>query len=559
MLETPAPESDASPESDDTLWAAVRNGDTACFGRFVARYQSLVCAIAYSVCGDLALSEDVAQETFWAAWRQRNDVHQPDNLRAWLCGIARNLALAHAKEAKRKADRASGHEGAVEAASRDTDPADSLGEREEQVLLWRTLERLPESYRVPLILFYREGQSVAAVATALELTPDAVKQRLSRGRELLRDRLADVVASTLGRTRPGRVLTGAVLAGLSTLSMGAKAAPGAAGVASAAAMGTVGGLLGSLVGIFGGFAGPYLAAQAAPTMEDRRDMTRVAWRILAASLVFTAVLLAGIGFFAGSQSMAGYLIFLAITFVGFCAYVRMESTLAARRARRRQGLPGTPNDSPLRRRLEVASRGLRGRVWRSRWSLLGWPLVEFNVSDPMPQSGAERTPRTARAWIAVGDRAIGLLVAVGGTAIAPVAVGGRAVGLISLGGVAVGGVAIGGLSLGGLALGGVAIGYLAAGGGAIGWQLACGGGAVAWHSAIGGAAFARHLAVGGEAMAAQANTPEARALLEAHPLTIGFLWLAKNPLWFDLGSLALCLTLLLLAPLMYRREAVTRP
>ena len=48
-------------------------------------------SVAYSACGNLALSEDVAQETFWTAWRQRASLEQPDRLGAWLCGIARNL------------------------------------------------------------------------------------------------------------------------------------------------------------------------------------------------------------------------------------------------------------------------------------------------------------------------------------------------------------------------------------------------------------------------------------------------------------------------------------
>jgi DNA-directed RNA polymerase specialized sigma24 family protein len=48
---------------------------------------------------------------------------------------------------------------------------------------------MPASYREPLILFYREQQSVAEVATQLELTEETVKQRLSRGRSMLRSEL----------------------------------------------------------------------------------------------------------------------------------------------------------------------------------------------------------------------------------------------------------------------------------------------------------------------------------------------------------------------------------
>jgi hypothetical protein len=83
---------ESAPESDSSLWQLVCRGSESAFEVLVRRHQSLVCAVAYSACGNLALSEDVAQETFWTAWRTRATLEQPDRLRAWLCGIARNLA-----------------------------------------------------------------------------------------------------------------------------------------------------------------------------------------------------------------------------------------------------------------------------------------------------------------------------------------------------------------------------------------------------------------------------------------------------------------------------------
>ena len=45
-------------------------GDGSAFREIVERHQGMVCALAYSACGDVARSEDVAQEVFVAAWRQ---------------------------------------------------------------------------------------------------------------------------------------------------------------------------------------------------------------------------------------------------------------------------------------------------------------------------------------------------------------------------------------------------------------------------------------------------------------------------------------------------------
>jgi len=76
---------------DAELVNASLTGDREAFGQIVARYQSLVCSLAYSATGSLNQSEDLAQETFLAAWRELRGLREPAKLRAWLCGIARNL------------------------------------------------------------------------------------------------------------------------------------------------------------------------------------------------------------------------------------------------------------------------------------------------------------------------------------------------------------------------------------------------------------------------------------------------------------------------------------
>ncbi len=60
---------------------------------------------------------------------------------------------------------------------------------EEQTLLWQALETVPETYRETLVLYYREQRSVEHVANELDLSEDAVKQRLSRGRKLLQEKM----------------------------------------------------------------------------------------------------------------------------------------------------------------------------------------------------------------------------------------------------------------------------------------------------------------------------------------------------------------------------------
>ena len=56
--------------ADAELVDQARRGDRDAFGRIVARYQALVCALAYNATGSIAQSEDLAQESFVVAWKQ---------------------------------------------------------------------------------------------------------------------------------------------------------------------------------------------------------------------------------------------------------------------------------------------------------------------------------------------------------------------------------------------------------------------------------------------------------------------------------------------------------
>src|SRR4051812_390593 len=86
---------------DGELVARHRMGDGTAFRVIVERHQGMVCALAYSVCGDLARSEDIAQEVFIAAWKQLPQLKEPGKLRGWLGGITRNLAHNRLRRAGR--------------------------------------------------------------------------------------------------------------------------------------------------------------------------------------------------------------------------------------------------------------------------------------------------------------------------------------------------------------------------------------------------------------------------------------------------------------------------
>jgi RNA polymerase sigma factor (sigma-70 family) len=201
-------------KTDVELVEASRRGELDAFGHLVARYQNVVTAVGYSSTGDRVLGEDVAQDTFLAAWRQLDRVRDVMRLGPWLCGIARNLG--------RKAKKRTRHEQLgepAEVAASSPSAFDELARVDTERVVNDALAKIPEAYREVLVLYYREDHSIRDVAQALGISEAAVMQRLTRGRRYLADRVTVLVERSLEGARPRRDLVAAVLAAIAAFTL----------------------------------------------------------------------------------------------------------------------------------------------------------------------------------------------------------------------------------------------------------------------------------------------------------------------------------------------------
>ena len=197
-------------KTDVELVEASRRGEHEAFGHLVARYQDVVCAVSYGATGDPGLSEDVAQETFIAAWRQLDRLRDTVRLRSWLCGIARNLGRKARKRRRREEPTEIDDEVAPGAS-----PFDDAARGEVERVVREALAKVPDAYREVLVLYYREDRSIREVADALGMTEATVMQRMSRGRRFLADSVEQLVERSLrSERRPRRDLVAAVLAAI---------------------------------------------------------------------------------------------------------------------------------------------------------------------------------------------------------------------------------------------------------------------------------------------------------------------------------------------------------
>ena len=315
----PSTISDYTQLTDAQLVAASLQGQKEAFGAIVTRYQGLVSGMLYNRCsGDISLSEELAQQTFVNAWQSLSTLRDTHKLSAWLCGIARNV---HAK-ARRQANKLAAFESADELVSTAAEPSAAAITREQERLLWQSLERIPEKYREPMVLFYRQDQSVAEVAKALDEKADTIRKRLERGRAMLRAEVARSVEDTLRRSGPSIAFTLGVLAALPMFTSKASAATVGAGTAgSVVASGKLVALapyLGPLMGIWGGIYGTMCSLRQAGSSRERQFIIRSAVGIFVGVGVLLACLMT-LNYLRSSMTQGTYVSLTAAVWVVYAA------------------------------------------------------------------------------------------------------------------------------------------------------------------------------------------------------------------------------------------------
>ena len=165
-------------------------GDVSSFEGIVRRWQAPLVNLAYRFCRDRSRAEEMAQEAFLRAYRALRQWRRDAAFSTWLFALATNL---YRTELRRIPAGIIPLDDVPEL--RDSRPADGGFEAvDRDQVVRRAVFALPAKYREALLLFYFHEMDITAAAASLGLPEGTVKARLSRGREILRNKLARVVA-----------------------------------------------------------------------------------------------------------------------------------------------------------------------------------------------------------------------------------------------------------------------------------------------------------------------------------------------------------------------------
>ncbi|QDV32385.1 sigma-70 family RNA polymerase sigma factor [Tautonia plasticadhaerens] len=156
-----------------------------CFAELVERHGPMVLRVCRSILGDGPDALDAFQATFLVLVRRARSLCVRDSLGPWLYQVAWRVARCARKDEarRRRLER--------QAAGRKATSEDApMPDPDSDAILFEELARLPDRYRVPLVLCDLEGQPQELAARHLGCAVGTIKSRLSRGRETLRARLA---------------------------------------------------------------------------------------------------------------------------------------------------------------------------------------------------------------------------------------------------------------------------------------------------------------------------------------------------------------------------------
>ena len=176
--------------------------DHRAFAQLVERWEQPIRRLCGRMVGDLHRGEDLKQETFTRLYQKRQQYEPTGRFSTYLWRIALNVCHDELRRVNRRKEvypsGAEEGDGMEEFPMNDESPDAAAAAGDEAELVRRALLRLPENYRMVLVLRHYEGLKIAKIAEILQVPLGTVNSRLAEGLA----RLTRMLEPKLRTTRP---------------------------------------------------------------------------------------------------------------------------------------------------------------------------------------------------------------------------------------------------------------------------------------------------------------------------------------------------------------------
>lgn len=180
-------------KSDDALIMLFQNGEQAVFRYLVERYQEKVRNIIYSIFNDTDLVDDISQEIFIKVYQALPKFRFESSFYTWVYRISVNKCRDELR--KKKVKRFFSFHSFEKTTNLKIENFAVTTFDDENIIgvIEDSLKKIPEKFRMPIILKDIDGMSYDEIAEVLECEVGTVKSRLSRGRTMLKEILMPIL------------------------------------------------------------------------------------------------------------------------------------------------------------------------------------------------------------------------------------------------------------------------------------------------------------------------------------------------------------------------------
>ena len=176
--------------NDVQLIQRALDGDDTAFSALVKKYQRSVHALAWRKIGDFHIAEDITQEAFLKAYRRLSTLKEPQSFASWLYVITANQCKAWLR--KKRTWMQSLEDTSSAQIEKTTYSGHIIAENErmteeaQREVVKKLLEKLQESDRTVITLYYLGGMTYEEISNFLGVSVGAIKSRLHRARQRLK-------------------------------------------------------------------------------------------------------------------------------------------------------------------------------------------------------------------------------------------------------------------------------------------------------------------------------------------------------------------------------------
>jgi RNA polymerase sigma-70 factor (ECF subfamily) len=165
-----------------------KEGDEEAFSALVNKYKTKVFRLAFSLTHDRDMADDLAQEAFIKAYLALPKFRLESEFGTWLYRITVNHTMDHLRKRIRMKEILL-DDLAISQEEENLTQEKEQEEKQKRSILYRSLDELPEKYRLILTLRDRQGFSYKEIARILKISSGTVDSRLHRARKMLREKI----------------------------------------------------------------------------------------------------------------------------------------------------------------------------------------------------------------------------------------------------------------------------------------------------------------------------------------------------------------------------------